>query len=118
MLGGLGLLFWLAGPIIQEALSSPAEWITTAVGYFLFILTSLQVLSVASTILLRVIPTFISPAGLFVLNFNGLRYQSFVDCFNLAGNSYTARSLKDEKISLRNCFTRTFAFACSFGVCA
>ena len=65
VLGGLGLLFWLAGPIIQEALSSPAEWITTAVGYFLFILTSLQVLSVASTILLRVIPTFISPAGLF-----------------------------------------------------
>jgi hypothetical protein len=68
VLGGLGLLFWLVGPIIQEALNSPAEWITTAVGYFLFIITSLQVLSVASSILLRVIPTFISPAGLFFLS--------------------------------------------------
>ncbi len=68
VVGGLGLLYWLAGPLIQEALSSPAEWITTAVGYFLFLLTSLQVLSVASSVLLRVIPTFISPAGLFFLS--------------------------------------------------
>jgi hypothetical protein len=68
VLGGLSLLYWLAGPVIQEALSSPAEWITTAVGYFLFVLTSLQVISVASTILLRVIPTFVSPAGLVVLS--------------------------------------------------
>ena len=63
VLGGLGLLYWLAGPMIQEALSSPAEWITTVVGYFLFIITSLQTLSVVSSILLRVIPTFVSPVG-------------------------------------------------------
>ncbi len=68
VVGGLGLLYWLAGPIIQEALNSPADWITTVVGYFLFILTSLQVLSVVSTILLRVVPTFVSPTGLFVLS--------------------------------------------------
>jgi hypothetical protein len=65
---GLGLLYWLVSPIIQEALNAPADWITTVVGYFLFILTSLQVLSVVSTILLRVIPTFVSPTVLFVLS--------------------------------------------------
>jgi hypothetical protein len=67
VLSGTGLLYWLAGPIIQEVISSPAEWITTVVGYFLFILTSLQTLSLASSILLRVIPTFISPGGMFGL---------------------------------------------------
>lgn len=66
VLGGLGLFYWLAGPVIQEALSSPAEWITTAVGYFLFLLTSLQTLSMVGNILLRVVPTFVSPAVLFV----------------------------------------------------
>jgi hypothetical protein len=66
VLGGLGLFYWLAGPVIQEALSSPAEWITTAVGYFLFVLTSLQTLSMVGNILLRVVPTFVSPAVLLV----------------------------------------------------
>ncbi len=63
VLGGLGLLSWVAGPFILDALRSPASWITAGVSYFLFILTSLQVLSEASAILLRVLPTFITPAG-------------------------------------------------------
>jgi hypothetical protein len=63
VLGGLGLLYWLAGPLIEEALLSPAAWITTAVGYFLFIITSIQVLSEVGVILLRVLPTFVSPTG-------------------------------------------------------
>ena len=67
VLGGLGLLSWLAGPVIQEALSSPAEWITTAVGYFLFVSTSLQALGEATAILVRVVPSFVSPAGLFII---------------------------------------------------
>ncbi len=65
--GGLGLLYWLAGPVIQEMLRSPAEWITTAVGYFLFILTSIQALGEAGSILLRVLPGFVSPFGWLVL---------------------------------------------------
>ncbi len=63
VLGGLGLLYWLAGPVVQDLLRSPASWITAGVGYFLFILTSLQVLSEATAILLRVLPSFISPTG-------------------------------------------------------
>ena len=45
VVGGLGLIYFLFGPIIQEAMSSPAAWITSAVGYFLFVLTSIQALS-------------------------------------------------------------------------
>ena len=63
VVGGLGLVYWLAAPIIQEALRSPASWITAGIGYFLFILTSLQVFGEASAILLRVLPGFVSPAG-------------------------------------------------------
>ena len=63
VLGGFGLVYWLASPLIQQALQSPAAWITAGVGYFLFILTSMRGLSEAGTILLRVLPTFITPAG-------------------------------------------------------
>jgi hypothetical protein len=59
VLGGIGLLTWLAGPAIEEALRSPAQWLTTAVGYFLFILTSIQALSQVSLVLLRVVPNFV-----------------------------------------------------------
>ncbi len=67
VIGGLGLIYWLAGPFIQQAMQSPAEWLTAAVGYFLFVLTSIQTFSEVSFILARVIPTFISPLGWVVL---------------------------------------------------
>ena len=67
VIGGLGLIYWLAGPFIQQAMQSPAEWLTAAVGYFLFVLTSIQTFGEVSFILVRVIQTFISPLGWFVL---------------------------------------------------
>jgi len=67
VIGGLGLVYWLAGPLVQQAMRFPAEWITSAVSYFLFVLTSIQILSEVSLILMRVIPTFISPFGWLVL---------------------------------------------------
>lgn len=63
VLGGLGLVYWLGGPLIQHILHSPASWITAGVGYFLFLLTSLRVLGETSAILLRVLPAFVPPAG-------------------------------------------------------
>ncbi len=63
VLGGVGLISWLAGPYIAEAFNSPATWIAAGVSYFIFILTSVQVASEAVSILLRVLTTFISPAG-------------------------------------------------------
>ncbi len=65
VLAGLALILVMAGPSIQQAFSSPASWITAVVGYFLFIVMSLRVLSEAGVILLRVLPSFISPSGWF-----------------------------------------------------
>ncbi len=67
VLGGLGLVYWLAGPFILAAIESPASFITVSVGYFLFILTSIQVFGEAGSILLNVLPKFISPGGWVVL---------------------------------------------------
>ncbi len=63
VLGGMGLLYWLVGPIVEEAIQSPAQWITTAVAYLLFILTSIQTLNEVGSILFRVLRDFISPDG-------------------------------------------------------
>ncbi len=63
VIGGLSLVFWLAGPFLLEVFRSPAAWITAGIGYLLFILTSLQVVAEATAILLRVLPGFISPSG-------------------------------------------------------
>jgi len=70
VLGGLGILYWVAGPAVEAMLRSPAEWITAAVGYGLFILTSIQALGEVGWVLLHVIPDFISPFGWTVLLFS------------------------------------------------
>lgn len=69
VLAGLVLTAVIAGPSLQEAITSPAGWITAVVGYFLFIVTSARVLGEAGAVLLRVLPSFISPAGWFVTLF-------------------------------------------------
>lgn len=74
VLAGFGLTAVVAGPSLQQAIASPAGWITAVVGYFLFIVTSLRVFGEAGEVLLRVLPGFVSPAGWFVtvLAFAGL----------------------------------------------
>jgi hypothetical protein len=67
ILAGLAFLYWLAGPVIQEAMRSPAQWITTAVGYLVFMLTSIQALSEVSRVFLHILPDFVSPVGWFVI---------------------------------------------------
>jgi hypothetical protein len=67
VLGGMAVFFWLTGPFIEDAMRSPAQWLTTAVSYTLFILTSIQVLSEIGSILLRVLPTLVSPGEWFTL---------------------------------------------------
>jgi hypothetical protein len=63
VIGGLALVYWLAGPFLMEIFRSPAGWISAGISYLLFILTSVQVAGEATSILLRVLPGFISPAG-------------------------------------------------------
>lgn len=79
-LGGLALFYWLASPLLQELLRSPAQWITTAVGYFLFILTSFRALSEIGSILLRVVPDVVPSGSILVsvLAVGGLALLWFV----------------------------------------
>ncbi len=74
VVAGLGFTLVAAGPALRDALASPAGWITAVIGYFLFIVTSLRVMSEAGAVLLRVLPSVISPTGWFltVLAFAGL----------------------------------------------
>lgn len=74
VLAGVGLTLVFAGPLLQEAFTSPATWITAMVGYFLFIVTSFRVLSEVTEILLRVLPTVVTPGGwlVTVIAFAGL----------------------------------------------
>lgn len=61
ILGEAGLFGWFAAPYLYAFITSPVEWITAAIGYFLFIVTSLQAFTEAMTVLLRILPDFIPP---------------------------------------------------------
>ena len=60
-LGGLGFLLWLASPSIFRLVSSPEAWIATLVEWGIFLITTLQAMGYASSVLLRVIPDFMPP---------------------------------------------------------
>jgi len=61
LVGGAGLIGWFTAPYLFALLSAPVEWATVAIGYFLFVVTSLQALTEVMTVLLRMAPDFISP---------------------------------------------------------
>jgi hypothetical protein len=69
VLAGIALLYWLASPYIQEVLRSPATWITAVVGYFLFIVTSIQALNEIGSVSLHLLFDFISPLTWLVIFF-------------------------------------------------
>lgn len=61
ILGGVSLLAWFTAPYIYAFLSSPIEWLTASIGYFLFLFTSLQAFSEILKVLTRMVPNFIPP---------------------------------------------------------
>ena len=61
IIGGLGLLSWFAAPYVYAFISSPVEWITAAIGYFLFVVTSLFALTQIMAVLAHILPYFIPP---------------------------------------------------------
>ena len=69
VLAGLAFLYWLASPFIQEVMRSPADWITNVVGYFLFIVISVQALGEVSHVFLHLLSDFVSPLGWLVILF-------------------------------------------------
>ena len=61
VVAGIALFGWLAAPYIFAFISSPALWLSTAIGYFLFIVTSLQAFAETFDVLTHVLPDFIPP---------------------------------------------------------
>jgi hypothetical protein len=61
VIGGAGLLGWVVAPYLLAFANAPVEWATVAIGYFLFVVTSLQALTEVMAVLLRMAPDFISP---------------------------------------------------------
>jgi hypothetical protein len=61
VVGGVGLLGWLTAPYLFAFVNAPVEWVTAIIGYFLFVVTSLQALTEVMAVLLRMAPDFISP---------------------------------------------------------
>ena len=58
---GVGLLSWITAPFLFAIAGAPVQWVTAGVGYFLFILTSMQALTEVVTVLLRMATGFIPP---------------------------------------------------------
>jgi len=61
LVGGVGLLGWVLAPYLFAFLAAPVEWVTAGIGYFLFIVTSLQAFTEVMTVLLRMATDFIPP---------------------------------------------------------
>jgi hypothetical protein len=59
--GGLALLVWLIAPYLATFLAAPATWISALVEWVVFIITTMQALAQAGSVLLQVAPAFLSP---------------------------------------------------------
>jgi hypothetical protein len=64
---GIGLLYAVVGPVLQQALRSPADWLTAAAVYLVFLVETVQVLSEVGRILVRDLPAVVAPEGWMVL---------------------------------------------------
>lgn len=65
--GGFGLLLWLASPLLLSFFSAPATWISVAVEWAVYIITTVQALGQAGSVLLKVVPDFLSPFAWMIL---------------------------------------------------
>lgn len=61
VMGTLGLLAWFIAPWLSTALRSLVEFIASWIGYLVFVVTTVQAFSQAGSVLLRVLPGFITP---------------------------------------------------------
>jgi hypothetical protein len=69
--GGLAMLLWLTGPYLASFVSSPATWIAAVIDWGVFVITTLQAVGQAGSVMLRMLPSFLSPFAVMVL-FSGL----------------------------------------------
>ena len=66
-LGGLAMLMWIVGPYVLSFVTSPAAWLSAFVEWGIFLVTTLQAITQAGSVLLDVIPGFLSPFAWMVL---------------------------------------------------
>jgi hypothetical protein len=59
--GGMAVLAWLTLPLWARFFSAPAAWISVFVEWGLFLITTLQALAQAGSVLLGVVPGFLPP---------------------------------------------------------
>jgi len=65
--GGLAILMWVAGPYLASFFASPATWISALVEWGIYLITTLQAMAQAGSVLLHVVPDFLSPFAWMVL---------------------------------------------------
>jgi hypothetical protein len=58
---GVVLLLWLLAPSVASFVASPATWITSFVEWGVFLITTLNAMFQAGSVLLRIAPGFLSP---------------------------------------------------------
>jgi len=59
--GGFVMLMWLVWPYLASFFASPVTWITSLIGWGVFLITTLQAMFQAGSVLLDVIPGFLPP---------------------------------------------------------
>ena len=65
--GGLTMLLWLTGPYLASFVAAPATWIAALIEWAVFLITTLQAVSQAGFVLLRMLPGILSPFAFMVL---------------------------------------------------
>jgi hypothetical protein len=65
--GGLVVLTWLTLPYLATFFAAPATWISVFVEWGLFLITTLQALAQAGSVLLGVVPGFLPPFAWMIL---------------------------------------------------
>jgi hypothetical protein len=66
-LGGLALLMWMISPYLLAFASAPATFIAALVQWGVFIVTTIEAVAQAGSVLLRIVPDFLSPFAWMVL---------------------------------------------------
>ena len=61
------MLMWLAGPYLASFFTAPATWIAALIEWGVFIITTLQAVAQAGSVILRTLPGFLSPFVFMVL---------------------------------------------------
>jgi hypothetical protein len=65
--GGLVMLMWLLGPYLASFFAAPATWIAAVIEWAVFLITTVQAMTQAGSVLLHMLPGFFTPFAFMVL---------------------------------------------------